>query len=111
MPYFIWSFSNLRVQVSQGNLVDVMVAVKYCLCCTDRYRSAYRYGELTFAPADPEDFTPFSEISQEVMTAFAEQILGDELETIKQELLTEQAAPPIDVRPLPWEEKELSPLV
>jgi hypothetical protein len=106
MPNFIWSFNNLRVQASQGDLSDAVVAVGYRLCCTDSYRSVYRYGELAFAPADPAVFTPFQEISQQDMAAFAEQTLGSELAVIQQELLAELAAPPIDVRPLPWEVEE-----
>jgi len=108
MPNFIWSFRSLRVQASQSNLDDVLVGVSYRLCCTDSYRSVYRYGELTFAPADPAVFTPFQEISQQDMAAFAEQTLGSELETIQQELIAELAAPPIDIRPLPWESVEPS---
>ena len=111
MPNFIWSFSNLRVQALQGDLIDAVVSVNYRLCCTDRYKSVYRYGELTFAPADPENFTPFLEISEEGMAGFAEQTLGAELAVIQQELLAELAEPPIDVRPLPWESETLPPLV
>ncbi len=109
MPDFIWSFHSLRVQASHGDMDDVVVGVSYRLCCTDSYRAAYRYGELTFAPPDPAIFTPFREISKQDMTAFAGQTLGPELATIQQELLAELAAPPIDIRPMPWEEQDPSP--
>jgi hypothetical protein len=103
MPDFIWSFKNLRVQASQGTLTDVMVAVGYRLCCTDRYRAVYRYGDIDFAPANSEQFTPFEQISESVMVAFAEQALAAELDSIKQAMLSELSEPPIDIRPMPWE--------
>lgn len=100
---FIWDFNSLRVQQEQNDCCDVMVSVKYRLYATDRYRSVYRYGAIDFAPADPEHFTPYDEISKETMIAFAEQTIGESLDTLKAEMIAELAASPIDNRPLPWE--------
>jgi hypothetical protein len=102
MPEFLWSFNSLQVQSTQGQLSDVMVSVKYRLCCTDRYRSVYRYGEVDFAPANPNAFTPFDAVTKEAMIAFVEQTLGSDLDAIKAAMLTEHSAPPVENRLLPW---------
>jgi hypothetical protein len=102
MIEFLWQFSNLRVQAQQNDLADVMVSVKYRLCATDRYRSVYRYGDVDFAPADPENFTSISRVTEQSMIAFVEQTLADDLDTLKAEMLAEHSASPVDDRPLPW---------
>lgn len=105
MLTFIWQFSNLLVQQQQGDVPNAMVSVKYRLCATDRYRSVYRYGSVDFAPADPDVFTPYEDVTEETMISFAEQTLGDQLDIIKAEMIDEHGAPPVEERELPWEMK------
>jgi hypothetical protein len=102
MLEFLWRFNELRVQTQQGELSDVMVSVKYRLCCTDRHRSVYRYGEIDFAAADPDVFTQFDEVTEDGMIAFVEQTLGSDLDVLKDEMLAEHSAAPVENRPLPW---------
>jgi hypothetical protein len=102
MIEFLWQFNGLRVQAQQDSLSDVMVSVKYRLCCTDRYRSAYRYGEVNFAPVNPDAFTAFDAVTEEAMIAFVEQTLGSDLDAIKAEMLAEHSASPVEDRLLPW---------
>jgi hypothetical protein len=102
MIEFLWQFNGLRVQAQQDSLSDVMVSVKYRLCCTDHYRSVYRYGEVDFAPADPDAFTPFDAVTEEAMIGFVEQTMGESLDAIKAEMIAEHSMPPVEDRPLPW---------
>lgn len=106
MLKFIWDFNSLRIQQQQNDCCDVMVSVKYRLCATDRHRSVYRYGAINFAPADPDYFTPYNEITNETMIVFVEQTLGESLDALKSEMIAEHAESPIDIRPMPWESAE-----
>lgn len=103
MTEFIWSFSLLKVAQSQGDLADVVVGVRYRLCCTDSERAAYASGDVTFAPADPAAFVEFNAITKDAMIAFVEQSLGvDTLDAIKASL-EQELLNPIEIKPLPWE--------
>lgn len=100
---YSWTFKNLRVAATQGDLCDVAVSVNYRIGYTaDRSRWVYHYGSVDFAPADPALFTEFGAITEEQLISFVELSLGDELATI-QAGLRDEYANPITARALPWE--------
>lgn len=101
MITYSWRFSQLKVAQSQGELSNVAHSIDYRLCRIEDSGIAYHYGTLEFAPADPENFVPFDQLTEADMIAFAEATLGAELDTIKT-ALGEQIANPIVEMPLPW---------
>lgn len=103
MITYSWRFSQLKVAQSQGELSNVAHSIDYRLCRSDDNGNAYHYGTLEFAPADPENFVPFEQLTEADMIAFAEATLGAELDTIKT-TLGELTANPITEMPLPWVE-------
>lgn len=101
MITYSWRFSQLKVAQSQGELSNVAHSIDYRLCRSDDNGNAYHYGTLEFAPADPEHFVPFDQVTESDMIAFAEATLGAELDVIKANL-GEQIANPVVEMPLPW---------
>lgn len=100
---YSWTFRNLRVAASQGDLSDVVVSVDYRIgYTTTRRQWTYHRGSVSFAPADPDVFTAFDDITEDDMIAFVEQSLGSELAEIKA-ALEQQLLNPITAKPLPWE--------
>jgi hypothetical protein len=99
---YCWTFKNLRVAPTSGDLHDVVLSVDYRLAYTeDESRWAYHSGTVAFAPPDPENFTEFCDITEGCMIAFVEAALGAELDTIKFDL-GDAYDNPVEIRPLPW---------
>lgn len=100
---YSWTFKNLLVASQQGDLSEVVVSVDYRIgCTTTKQQWAYHRGSVSFAPADPDAFTAFDDITEDDMITFVEQALGDELAEIKA-ALEQQLLNPITPKPLPWE--------
>jgi hypothetical protein len=105
-----WSFSNLMVAATQGNLSSVMVSVKIRLAAVDGGNVAYHKQSISFAPADPSAFVALERITESQMISFVEQALGNELITIKSELAN-RIDNSIAEQPLPWLHNETSPIL
>jgi len=100
---YSWTFKNLLVASQQGDLSEVVVSVDYRIgYTTTKQQWAYHHGSVNFAPADPDVFTAFDDITEDDMIAFVEQSLGSELAEIKA-ALEQQLLNPITAKPLPWD--------
>ena len=99
---YSWTFKNLNAVAHQGDLSDVVVSVDYRVGYTvDRSKWSYKYGTVSFSPADESVFTPFADITEDDMISFVQQTLGDEWAAIQAQLQADYANP-VSTRTLPW---------
>lgn len=96
-----WTFSNLMV-TAQGGLSDVVVSVNCRLGLVGDGRAAYHRQAVQFAPADPDSFIEFNQITEETMIQFVEAKMGEELDEIKHNLAEQLSESTITEQPLPW---------
>jgi len=90
MPEYTWSYPALGVVYNEDTLTDVVQTINWVLTATDGEYSASCYGSITLGAPNPEDFTPYSELTQEQVTAWTIEVLGEEQVQSYQESLAGQ---------------------
>lgn len=102
-----WIIEQLWVKPSEGDLDNVVVTAAWrCNGSQESSGNTYTgtcYGTASFT-ADPEDFTPFSDLTEEQVLAWvwAAGIDKDATEASVDQQIASAINPPIVVPPLPW---------
>ena len=103
---FTWIISSIECFPGRAGFADVVYRVHWQRECVDGIYRAEKFGvaELTLDPNVP--FTPYEELTQEVVEIWLANTLGaDAVQEIDSELerkVADLKNPPIVVRPLPW---------
>jgi len=92
MTAFSFSITSLSVQPSLGELIDVVRAAQWRLEASNGVK-AYTTGVAEFDEPDPENFTPFDQLTAEQVQAWAMAAIVN-LDAIKASLVRRWMAPP-----------------
>ena len=99
---------SAAVITDYGDYKDVLNVIKYRVCGFDGFSFAYRNGEVTLSmPDDQENFFPYSQLTEDLVTSWIEEQDADNLQIYQQEIIQEledkAANPSVVGMPLPWE--------
>lgn len=90
---------------TEAALVDVVKAIEYTVTGTDSGCTFTLHNTLQFTGADPEDFTPYADLTEPQMVSWIEQD-ATALEPIKAHIAyvleKEVAKAALESKPLPW---------
>jgi hypothetical protein len=103
---YTWQFEALDVCPTEEGLSNVVDSVHWRLTGDDGLgHLATAYGEQPLGPPDPDNFTPYSELTATQVQSWVEAQMGSELAvvigSIDQRLL-EQVSPTVIQLPPPW---------
>lgn len=99
---YSWTFPAFDTAPVEGEVEDVIKVVHWRLTATEGDHTAEVYGTVGLE-APGEDFTPFEEITKEMVEDWVSDVL--DVDSIKAGLATQIAnmvEPPIVAKPAPW---------
>lgn len=68
-PVFFWTIKSMEVIIMDGNLQDVVYNINWGLSASTEVNTTpyfvETYGSVVVPPPDPEDFTPYDELTKE----------------------------------------------
>lgn len=99
---YTWVFPAFDTAPVEGEVEDVIKVVHWRLTATEDDYNAEVYGTVSL-DAPGEDFTPFEEITKEMVEDWVSDVL--DVDSIKAGLATQIAGmiePPIVAKPAPW---------
>lgn len=104
---YTWQFVALDVYPTNSGLTDVVESMHWILEADDGLdHTAKAYGEAKAGPPDPNNFTPFNELTLEIVQGWTEEAIGaSDVDAIKVSLvgqISEQISPTIVGHPPPW---------
>lgn len=109
---YTWKIERLDAAPVEGELNDVVRKIHWRLFGTDGVNTMDIYGDVPLADANPEDFTPYGELSEETVIGWLEAAIdsraGDEDPTVAQMraglagMLAAKRTPSVVPMPLPW---------
>lgn len=107
MTTFAWQFTALEVLPAYQGLNDVVEAVHWRLVADDgNGHIAEVYGEQTAGPPDPQNFTPFDNLTATQVQGWVEDAMGaagvNELQAVLIGQINEQINPTCVTLTPPW---------
>lgn len=109
---YTWHIEQLDAAPTQGELTNVVSKIHWRLFGNDGINLMDDYGDVLLAGADPEDFTPFEELSEETVIDWLEAAIDaradDEELTVAQlrsrlaGMLAAKRTPAVVPLPPPW---------
>lgn len=101
---YTWVIAQLDCAPQENNLDDVVKTIHWRYQATDGTHTADCYGSIGVGEVDPDDFTPYADLTQEQVIAWLESSL--DVEALQDGLagqLATLANPPIVSPDLPWQ--------
>ena len=102
-----WIIEQLAVKPNEGDLSEVVVLVNWRLRATQGSFVADAYGQVSLGPPSPASYTPYAELTQEMVVEWVQSELGEEsVEAMDASLagqIERMENPPIITPPLPWQ--------
>lgn len=107
MTTFSWDFVSLEVVPNEGGLVNVVEAVHWRLTANDGLGHILTaYGEQQLGPPDPDNFTPYDDLTAAQVQGWVETEMGvDEVNAVQVQLIgqiAEQVSPHCVQMAPPW---------
>lgn len=104
---YLWEFPCLRVKLDEGGLQNVVYLIDWTYTANDgNGTQCYLYGQVSVAAPDPEQFTPYEELTKTQVQGWVETAIGEEQIYSMQNSLSlqiESITNPTDaVRQPPW---------
>ena len=103
MNTYKWIISSMDVVPSADGLTDVVKVIHWRLAGTDGQYQAETYSAISLDPPSSDDFTEFSELTEEQVVAWIESKV--DVNILKESLdyqLESLRNPPIVTKPAPW---------
>ena len=99
-----WSIQTLWVRPVEGSLTDVVVTAAWRCNGTDGTYNGSVYATVSFSPPNPDDFTPYLNLTQEqvLQWVWTSGVDKDSAEAAVVQQIENQKNPPIITPPLPW---------
>jgi hypothetical protein len=99
-----WQVSSLECRVQEGDLSDVVITAHWRCSATEDGYSASVYSTCSLPPADPANFTPYADLTQDQVLGWiwANGVDKDATEAAVQQQIDNQINPPVIQPPLPW---------
>ena len=102
-----WIIEQLAVKPQEGDLTEVVVLVNWRLRATQGSFVADAYGQVSLGPPSPASYTPYAELTQEMVVEWVQSELGAESVSAMDSSLAGQIErmenPPIITPPMPWQ--------
>ena len=99
-----WIIEKLETQLIDGSLTDVVITAYWrCSTVLDGFYGTV-WGSKNLTPANPYDFTPYNELTQEQVLGWLWDD-GVNKEPVEKQVLAQidlQKKPPVTVLPNPW---------
>ncbi|MBB99200.1 MAG: hypothetical protein CML67_06645 [Rhodobacteraceae bacterium] len=104
MITYTWSFPTLETKPSVEGLTDVVHVVHWRLRGEDADGVSFEdYGTVTMDPPDPENFTPFQDLTEaDVLAWIAGEIDVDERKALVAAQIERKKNPPVVAKAAPW---------
>lgn len=107
MITFTWSVQSLGVVATENGLNNVVDRAYWHYTADDgEGHTAMVYGEQVFGPPDPNNFTPYDQVTEAQVAGWVEEQIGEEQMTRTRERLTQeidaQINPPFALVVPPW---------
>lgn len=103
---YTWQFVALDVFPTHNGLTNVVESIHWRLTEDDGLgRQAESYGEQLAGPPDPDNFTPFAELTALQVQGWTETQMGSELDQIKADIdnrIAQQISPTVVAMQPPW---------
>lgn len=103
---YVWKFESLDVYPTYQAFTNVVESIHWRLNADDGSgHTATAYGELKAGPVDPENFTPFVELTSTQVQGWTESLMGTELAALTGMLdqrIMEQVSPTVVAMSPPW---------
>jgi hypothetical protein len=102
---YTWQFSNLMVSPNYKGMQDVIVSLQYTLTGVDGDASASVSGSLGLLPPDPQEYTPFADVTKQECQEWVELAMGNALNVYKANIaadIDKQKNPPLVEMAAPW---------
>lgn len=101
---YTWVIAQLDCAPQEDNLENVVKIIHWRYQATDGTHTADCYGSIGVGAVDPDDFTPYAELTKDQVVAWLEaQLDVDELERNLATQLAMLANPPVTSPALPWQ--------
>jgi len=101
-----WIFNPLTVKPAEGSLTDVVITVDWRRTAVDAEYGSSIYGQVSFGPPDPSDFTEFIDLTKSQVEGWVVGILTqpvvDEYDVSLARQIENQKNPPTIPLPPPW---------
>ena len=101
-----WIIEQLAVKPQEGDLSEVVVLVNWRLRAKQDSFVADAYGQVALGPPSPASYTPYAELTEEMVVEWVQSELGEESVAAMDLSLAGQIErmenPPIITPPLPW---------
>jgi hypothetical protein len=102
-----WIIQQLAVKPHQGDLSEVVVLVNWRLRATQGSFVADAYGQVALGPPSPASYTPYAELTEDMVVEWVQSELGEESVAAMDLSLAGQIErmenPPIITPALPWQ--------
>ena len=106
MTTYTWQFVKLDVFPTYNGLTDVVESATWRLTADDGLgHLATAYGEQAVGPPDPQNFTPFANLTFNQVQGWVEAAMGSELAVLQAALdqqIADQVTPEIVQMAPPW---------
>lgn len=103
---YSWIFNPLNVSPTDGELLDVVVSIDWSRTAVDGAYSARTYGKICLGPPDPNNYTPFANLTKEQVESWIVSIITqDKVNQYDAALAADidrQKMPPIIPKYPPW---------
>jgi len=101
---YTWLISQLDCAPQENNLDDVVKTIHWRYQATDGTHTTDCYGSIGVGEVDPDDFTPYADLTKDQVIAWLEtQLDVDSLQEGLASWLATLANPPIVSPDLPWQ--------
>tara|TARA_R100000458_G_scaffold56408_2_gene61288 strand:+ start:2733 stop:3095 length:363 start_codon:yes stop_codon:yes gene_type:complete len=115
-----WKVDTMTVTYAEGGLSDVVTIIAWRVTATDgtfvdpdgatRPLSASTVDSIEITPPDPNNFTPYNNITESQAVGWVKDALGDDrvaaVEAQVSSAVEEKKTPTSGTPPLPWDEDE-----
>ncbi len=101
-----WIFNPLTVKLTEGSFEDVVITVDWRRTAVDAEYSSSMYGQVSFGPPDPSNFTAFIDLTKSQVEGWVvgvlTQIVVDQYDASLARDIETQKNPPTIALPPPW---------
>lgn len=101
-----WKIVAIDCKPLEGTLENVATVAHWTLSGTDGEHTASVYGSQALPEANPEDFTPYDELTEATVVGWVQSAMGEEQVAALEANVTAQletlANPPVVSLPVPW---------
>ncbi len=100
---FTWNLETMEVAPEENGLTDVVKLLHWHLSAYDGVNSVSDYSTVRFGAADPDNFIPFEDLTEEEVLGWLEASINvTQIKAELQQKLIDLAVPPLVYKRAPW---------